>query len=137
MLLIFERGTSVEQTENRTKRPYEPPKLVEYGELQKLTRGGTSGANDGTPGVNTKTPACWIAEALYGVNDSRTHLLRAWLNTEYANTPIGGLVVGAYRMTGRQVAAVAKRSAMVRAVLRPVFDEGLRQAQRHYMNAAG
>lgn len=33
-----------------TKRPYEPPKLTEFGALADLTAGGTGKANEGSMG---------------------------------------------------------------------------------------
>jgi hypothetical protein len=120
---------------NNAKRPYEAPKLLEYGELQKLTRNGNGAGTDGNPNPgNTKN--CWIAEVLYGVDSPRTHLLRAWLNTVYGRTVFGRIIVGAYSQFGKQVAAVARHSAALRRVLRPLFNGGLRRAQRHYMSVA-
>ena len=127
----------MDQTENRPKRPYQPPKLVEYGDLQKLTRNGANGSGDGNnSGHVDQSKACWIAQALFGVDDPRTHILRAWLNGIYAQSTAGKVVMATYRAVGRQVAAVAKRSSALRAVLRPLFVRGLRRAQAHYMSAA-
>ena len=121
---------------NREKRPYEAPKLLEYGELQKLTRGVDNGSGDSGPSsLSTKAP-CWIAEVLYGENDPRTHVLRAWLNREYSQTAVGAVVVAIYRAVGQRVAALARSSAVLCRVLRPLFDCGLRRAQRHYMSMA-
>ena len=127
----------MDQTENRPKRPYGPPKLVEYGDLQKLTRNGNNGSGDGNnSGHVDQSKSCWIAEALFGVDDPRTHILRAWLNGVYAQTAAGKLLMATYRAVGRVVAAVARRSALLRLVLRPLFERGLRRAQAHYMSAA-
>jgi len=127
----------MEQTQNRPKRAYQPPKLVQYGDLQKLTRNGANGSGDGNnSGHLNQSKSCWIAEVLYGVNDSRTHLLRAWLNQVYIHTACGKFVMFSYRTAGHQVAALARRSAAIRALLLPLFDRGLRRAQAHYMSAS-
>ena len=124
--------------QSSAKRPYESPKLLAYGDLKELTRGNTGPGNDGNgSGLGTKQPSqpCWIAEVLYGVDDPRTHLLRAWLTTMYAHTTVGAAVTGLYGKLGRQVAALAKDKASLRFVLRPLFDAGLRRAQRQFWAA--
>jgi hypothetical protein len=80
--------------------------------------------------------ACWIAEVLYGVDDNRTHLLRAWLTRVYARTTVGSAIVALYRAFGKRVARWARRSALLRRVLTPLFDAGVAAALRHYTLAA-
>lgn len=41
---------------DRTPRTYEPPKLVEYGSIAKLTRGGGSLGGDGGSGMGSGVP---------------------------------------------------------------------------------
>jgi hypothetical protein len=128
---------AMEYSEKRPKRPYEPPKLVQYGDLQKLTRNGLGGSGDGTNGGQLNhSKQCWIAEVLFGVDDPRTQILRVWLSDIYVHTAAGKPIVAIYRAIGRQVAALARRSAILRSMLRPLFERGLRRAQAHYMNAA-
>lgn len=69
---------------------------------------------------------CWIAQAVYGEHDIRTHAVRQWLNGEYARTKVGGAVMVLYRKFGRQIAPLVK--GPLRWVLRPVFDMVLRKA---------
>ncbi len=127
----------MKNSDSRAKRPYEPPKLVEYGDLQKLTRNGQNGSGDAeNNGHPNQTKPCWFAEVLYGVDDPRTQLLRAWLTQVYVHSTAGWAVVGVYCAGGRQVAAWARRSAILRGMLRPLFERGLRRAQAHYMSAA-
>jgi len=76
---------------------------------------------------------CWIAEALYGENDPRTHLLRSWLNDEFKRTMLGRVVMAFYLRYGQRIAAIAKRSRMLRAVLRPLFELALKHARRDRM----
>jgi len=68
--------------------------------------------------------SCWIAEAIYGKDDIRTHAVRQWLNAEYARTRVGSMVMAVYRRVGRQVA----RMRWACAVLKPLFDIALREA---------
>lgn len=79
-----------------------------------------------------KPPAagCWIAEALYGVDDPRTLLMRFWLNNVWAKkSRLGSLVMKFYLRFGERIAEVVKRKVIVRRALRPVFDFGLSKAE--------
>jgi len=69
---------------------------------------------------------CWIAESIYGTNDLRTHILRAWLNGPYRRTRLGSVVMKVYMVFGRRVARIP---AFCR-VLRPLFEKALIQATR-------
>jgi hypothetical protein len=71
---------------------------------------------------------CWIAEAIYGADDPRTHLLRFWLNGPFAKSLTGAAVMAVYRAVGRPVAWMTSRSALVRTALTPLFDAALQRA---------
>lgn len=73
---------------------------------------------------------CWIAEALYGETDPRTHLLRSWLNQEFRETPLGAVVMPLYLRFGKTIALAVRLSARVRNKLRPLFDQALAAAMR-------
>lgn len=73
-------------------------------------------------------PPCWIAEALYGVDAYETHLLRTWLTGQYEQTFVGGIVMRGYRRYGRRIAALVRRSVVVRALALVVFETWLMQA---------
>ena len=74
---------------------------------------------------------CWIAEALYGRDAPETHLLRYWLNQVWEpRSRIGRLVMRLYGWQGLRVADWVHRSRVVRWLIQPVFDWGLRVAQR-------
>ena len=84
----------------KPKKPYSAPRLVKYGDLRQLTRGGHGRfADAGGSGSNTRI--CWIAEVLFGADDPRTHLLRMWLVDVYSKTAIGSIVVALYKLFGR------------------------------------
>ncbi len=119
----------------RSRRPYSSPVLEHYGDLDALTLNVGNGSGDMGGGTASKNP-CWIAEVLYGVDDNRTLLLRAWLTRVYARTAMGAAVVALYRACGQRVARVARRSAWLRRVLTPLFDAGVTSALRHYAMAA-
>lgn len=122
----------VEAKNPTSKLAYEKPRLVSYGDLRTITKSGANGSGDGA-GSAGHSMICWIAAVLYGVRDPRTQLLRCWLTEEYASTTKGSLVVGLYRAIGRQTARIAERSWLLRGMLQPIFDAGVRRAQRHYM----
>jgi hypothetical protein len=118
------------------KKPYSAPRLVKYGDLRQLTRGSHGFKADNGPGTPTKPGRgpCWIAEVLYGAEDPRTHLLRMWLVDVYSKTTAGSMVVAVYRKFGPEMAALAKRSSLLRGILRPVFEAGLVRAHRHVIS---
>lgn len=76
---------------------------------------------------------CWIAEAIYGTDDVRTHAVRAWLNGPFRRTVFGRVVMTAYLAAGQRVADAVRRSDLVYAVLKPVFDRALVSATRRSM----
>lgn len=71
---------------------------------------------------------CWIAEAIYGVDDPRTRLARAWISGDFSKTKIGSLVVAAYKKYGERVAKLVSRSRLLRAMFRPLFDRAVSNA---------
>ena len=75
--------------------------------------------------------SCWIAEAIYGVDDQRTHLLREWLNTEFRKSLVGKAVMALYLRFGRRIAALVTKYPTLRSVFRPIFDRGLQKAIAH------
>lgn len=71
---------------------------------------------------------CWIAEAIYGVDDIRTHLVRSWLNGAFKRSLMGVLIMKVYLLLGRRVASLVKKHALLKRALRPVFNLALRKA---------
>lgn len=86
------------------------------------------GAGLGAWGAAAK--GCWIAEAIYGVDDPRTHLVRAWLNGPFKATKIGSIVMKLYLKYGERIAEKVKKSKTLKAVLKPLFDMALGCALR-------
>src|SRR5262249_2540931 len=78
-----------------------------------------------TVGAGFTPKGCWIAEAIYGVDDIRTHMVRAWLNEEFSLRPVGKYVMKFYHRFGQRIAAFVKKSRFLAAVLRPLFDAAL------------
>ena len=128
------REDKLDQKAPEAKKPYSAPRLVKHGDLQKLTRGGHGRFAD-TGGSGTHTRICWIAEVLYGAADPRTHLIRMWLVDVYSKTAIGSIVVALYKLFGRELAALVKRSSLLRRIVRPVFEAGLVRAHRHFISS--
>lgn len=71
---------------------------------------------------------CWIAEAIYGIDDPRTHLVRAWLNGPFRAKLYGRMVMSLYLKIGRTVAAMVRMSSALRCLLKPLFDKALTRA---------
>lgn len=119
------------QKPTRSRIPYSSPRLVVYGDLKQLTKAKPGRAAE-AHGVTPRVPPCWIAEVLYGMDDPRTQLLRAWLTQVYARTLFGSAVVRLYATYGRQVARLAAQSSLLCSVLRPIFDAALTRALGDY-----
>ena len=101
------------------RKPYSPPQVISYGHVKDIVQGaGGNGLDSG--GGHSK--ACWIAEALYGADDPRTHLLRAWVTMIYNERRRGWLLVGLYRMFGRSTATLITRGLLPRMLFQPLFD---------------
>jgi hypothetical protein len=91
--------------------------------------GGLGAAAGGWASGGFKMPGgCWIAEAIYGPQDLRTHLVREWLNTTFVLRPAGRVVMQFYMRFGQRIASVVSRSRALKAVLRPLFDRALSEA---------
>jgi hypothetical protein len=116
------------QESESSKKKYENPRLVCYGTVTELTQGAGRGARD-TGGGHTKH--CWIAEALYGIDAPRTHLVRGWLTECYERRePWSLVVVPLYSRFGQQIAGFLRSYPAFKSLFRPLFDLGVRRAHR-------
>ena len=117
------KGKDTRLAHGTPKRPYTAPRVVSYGHVKEIIQGGggrMSDAGGNPPGGKSKS--CWIAEALYGVEDPRTLLLRAWLAAAYAERRPGWPFIAVYRRLGRAVARLIRAGALPEALFRPLFD---------------
>ena len=76
---------------------------------------------------------CWIAEALYGVKDWRTWVMRWYVNGPMQKTLAGKILARIYRRYGERVAAYISdkpETFAPRRALRALFDFGLNIALR-------
>ena len=121
--------------ERQRKNTYRTPELVLYGDVSQITRGGNgNGSDNGSSG--THTMICWIAEALYGIDAPRTHLVRVWLKKCYQRREGWALfVVPVYRRVGQRVAAGVRSYAVLQRLFRPLFDRAVVCAHRDYASA--
>jgi hypothetical protein len=105
------------------RKPYAPPKVVSYGHVKDIIQGGGGMKADAGPPVGGNSKSCWIAEALYGVHDPRTLLLRAWLSVAYdERRPGWWLFIALYRRFGRATADLIQRGYLPRQIFQPLFD---------------
>ena len=105
------------------RKPYTSPRLVSYGHVKDIIQGGGGKKSDATgtpPGGASKS--CWIAEQLYGVDDPRTWLLRAWLARVYDERGRGWQFVALYSRYGYATAQAIARGYLPRAPFRVLFD---------------
>src|SRR5579859_7781601 len=106
------------------KKKYEGPRLVCYGTVAKLTRGGAGRGAD-FRGHGSHSKHCWIAEVIYGVDAPRTQLVRAWLTECYERREAWSLiVVPLYRRFGQRIAAFLQSFPVFKSAFRPLFDLG-------------
>ncbi len=80
--------------------------------------------------TSSASSGCWIAEAVYGTDDLRTHVLRAWLNLVWAKTTIGSVVMVLYCRFGERVALLVHKHACLKMFFRWLFDRVLVHIQR-------
>ena len=92
--------------------------------------GGLAGSAMQGAGLGAGLAACWIAEALYGVNAPETHLLRSWLNGEFSEQWYGRAVMNLYRKVGQQVARAIRKVSALGWIFRPMFELALSKACR-------
>jgi hypothetical protein len=124
------------QVERKPKKTYRTPLLSSYGDVTQITRGNLNVGSDGTGGASSKNAGCWIAEALYGIDAPRTHLVRAWLKHCYAQRqPWALVVVPLYRRFGQRVATGVRSYAVLQRLFRPLFDRAVVCAHRDYASA--
>ena len=107
-----------------TRKPYTSPRVVSYGHVKDIIQGGGGKKFDsgGAQGAGNSKGSCWIAEALYGVEDPRTLLLRAWLRRAYDERRAGWPLIALYTTFGRATADLIYRGYVPRAMFRPLFD---------------
>jgi hypothetical protein len=114
------------------RKPYKRPELSFYGDVTQVTRGQMSNMPGDAGGAATKM-GCWIAEVLYGVDASRTLLVRAWLNEAYDNRLMWArIIMPMYRRYGIRVAQCMRSNVWLESALRPLFDSAVRRAHRKY-----
>ncbi|MDE3226553.1 MAG: polysaccharide biosynthesis/export family protein [Nitrospirota bacterium] len=80
------------------------------------------------PDTQPAVPVCWVAGVLYGDHAWQTHLLRWYIVGPLSDHWAGRAFADLYRAYGRQVARVLERHPRLQALVRPLFDQLLKQA---------
>lgn len=93
------------------------------GGVSKALGGASKGLGGMSPG---NIGFCWIAEALYGVNDIRTYAARKYLTGDFGKTIIGKLFVSAYKKFGKRLAT----SRVFVSMVKPLFDSFSRKGMK-------
>ena len=104
------------------RKPYTAPRLISYGHVKDIVQGGGNRANDPGTGRATKPAPCWIAEALFGVDDARTMLLRSWLTGIYVERRRGWHLVAVYATYGSAAGWLLQRGWLPRRPFVRLFD---------------
>jgi hypothetical protein len=99
------------------RKPYTPPRLVSYGHVKDLVQGNAGGMPD-----SGTTMMCRVAEALYGADDVRTHLLRGWFAAVHSGRQRGWLLVEVYRRIGPMIARSILAGRLPRRPFQRLFD---------------
>ena len=89
------------------------------------TGGAFQGLGTAAGGIFAPTPACWIAEAVFGPAALETHAARYWMLFRAPRW-----LLGVYQMFGRPVAWMVQRSSWLRRMFRPVFLRAARAGIR-------
>jgi hypothetical protein len=119
------------------KKKYSAPHLACYGDVTQLTRGVGGHGTDGGKAGQSRVLMCWIAEALYGIDDPRTRLVRAWLTASYERRdPLARVVVPLYSRFGVAVGGMMSRYPALQTLFRPLFDWAVKRAHREYSGRA-
>ena len=101
------------------------PRVICYGSVKDIVQGGGGSGLD-AGGAHSK--ACWVAEALYGVDAPRTTLLRAWVTRQHVEKGRWWLFAALYSRYGRAAADLIYRGRLPRQLVRPLFDVFLDKA---------
>jgi hypothetical protein len=111
------------------RKPYTPPRVVSYGHVKDIVQGGGGKKSDaaGTP-PGGRSKGCWIAEELYGVDDPRTWLLRAWVARVYETRSPGWQFAALYGWAGQPTARLIALGCLPRGAFRALFDALLDRA---------
>lgn len=80
--------------------------------------------------AGARAGGCWISEAIFGVDDVRTHLLRFWINFVWAQRLAGSVFRFVYIATGKRVAKAVLSSRVVRCLMTALFGKLLECARR-------
>jgi hypothetical protein len=110
---------AIQTTDPVRRKPYTVPRVICHGSVKDIIQGGGGTHSDGG-GRNTK--ACWVAEALYGVYDPRTLLLRNWVKRQHVEKGRWWLFAALYSRYGRSAADLIHRGRVPRHWVRPLFD---------------
>lgn len=94
--------------------------------------GGGSGGSIFGP-ITPPTFPCAVAIELYGEHDPRTILVRLWLVFHVEQSLLGGVLVSLYRRHGHTWAGWIRKSRLLRAVARKLFD-GFAARARGWLN---
>lgn len=76
------------------------------------------------------TAACWVAEALYGVDAIETHTVRAWVFKHRNDKNARGVFCRLYGKFGRRWAQWVRRSTIVRFIAKAIWSRLYRTAKR-------
>jgi hypothetical protein len=93
--------------------------VVSYGHVKDIVQTGGGGMGDG---AGTSKNTCWVAEAIYGVDDPRTLVLRSWLTAVLSDRRRGWIFVEMYRRYGQTVARMISAGLLPRRMLLPFFN---------------
>jgi hypothetical protein len=90
--------------------------------------GMAAGAATGLGGLGWKPLAgCWIAEAVYGIDDPRTNFVRSYLYGSFKDTILGKLIVAMYNRFGPWLGVQVSRHNWLRGMFKPALDVALRK----------
>lgn len=95
---------------------------------------GAAGAGGGAGAILSGVLAgiCWVAAEVFDediVTGPRVNLVRNWMLNKFERTLFGSVLVPFYRRHGRFIARCARRSRLLKSLLRSLFNVVLAKAQ--------
>jgi len=125
-LLQYLNQGSQQRAQQNQYNEQNDPNILNY-----LSTAGQLGSGVGLAAMGL----CWVAEAIYGVDDPRTWFARYEVTVEWLESKVGRFFRRLYQRHGQTVANRVKKNHFLKMILRPVFEFVWRSGRKHLWQA--
>lgn len=73
---------------------------------------------------------CWVADAIYGEGSEEAAMARLWISTGWKGR-IADVTRTIYKKIGPTVAGVVKKSSVLKAILKPLFNQAVKRGRNY------